>query len=556
MRSRSSLIQRSCAAVAAATLCLPVFAANLPVPSVSIGHNFQGNTYGVVSAALPPDCNGVIGPRYFVELINGAFTVYNKTNGNSVKRITDVKFWSNAGINISSSDGITDPRVIYDPISQRWFASMVDLDANAPSGDPTFESNDFLLAVSLTSDPTGAWKGFLFEADPDNGNFADFPTLGVDANGVYLSGDFYYGEDNPLGAGLWSFPKADLVAATPAITNATWFGVMPYDQRGDVLQPVTCFDGSSLGQIIAASDIGSDSNPHSNIVSFAVQNAAGPGATLSSSIFIPTPPWVVPDNNDLGVPQFAAAQSDGTQNLIADDARLLGRVACVNGVVCAAQTTDYNGRLAIRWYRIRAADSTLLEAGTISDPNLDLFYPSIAANAYGVVVIGFNGSGPNSLVSSYAIAGQTINGVTTFGNSMLLQTGTSVYHGDDEVYAELLGDPVVSRWGDYSATSVDPNDPNRFWTIQTIPTGSDVWSTQITELVTVPQIILSISQAGTNVNISWPNIPGSQLQFATSLALPVSWANVVQSPTTNASQQLVVTQPVVGGEKFHRVIAP
>src|SRR5262249_4042739 len=153
---------------------------------------------------------------------------------------------------------------------------------------------------------------------------------------------FYHGENNPLGAGLLSFPKADLVAANPAITNATWFGVMNYEQRGDVLQPATCFDGSSEGNVLAASDMGSDSSSHSNVVSFAVQNAGSPGAALSASTFIPTLTWVVPDNVDLGVPQFAAAQPDGTQNLIADDARLLSKVYAVGGVLYAVQTTDFN----------------------------------------------------------------------------------------------------------------------------------------------------------------------------------------------------------------------
>jgi hypothetical protein len=521
-----------------------------------IGQNFTGSTYGVNSAALPPDANGAIGTRYFVEFVNGTFAVYNKTNGVAVKRIADTKFWSNAGVVLATSDGITDPRVIYDPISQRWFASMVDFDASAGGGggDPTLESNDFLLAVSLTSDPTGAWKGFLLQADPDNGYFADFPTLGVDGSGVYLSGDFYQGESNPLGAGLFSFPKADLVAANPVITNATWFGVMNYDQRGDVLQPATCFDGSSAGRILAASDIGSDSNPHSNIVCFAVQNAGSTGATLTASTFIPTLPWVVPDNADLGVPQFAAAQSDGTQNLIADDARLLAKVYAVGGVIYAVQTTEFNGHLAIRWYRVRAADSTLLESGTISSPNLDLFYPSIAANSYGVVVIGYNSSGSAALVSCYAMAGQTVGGVTTFGSPLLMKAGTTVYHGDDELLAELEGLPIVSRWGDYSATSVDPSNPNRFWTIQMYPSDSDVWSTQITELITSPQVLLSINPVGTNVVLSWPNVPGYHLQSTTNLS-PTSWSNLTQTPITN-SDHLVLTMPISAGNQFFRLRNP
>jgi hypothetical protein len=537
-------------------LLLRTWAAN--VPSVSIGQNFTGSTYGVNSQAIPSDANGVIGPRHFVEFINGTFAVYNKTNHQTVKRIADTKFWSNAGIVLASSDGITDPRIIYDPISQRWFACMVDFDANAAGAglDPTLESNDFLLAVSLTSDPTGSWEGFLFQSDPDNGYFADFPTLGIDSTGVYVSGDFYQGEDNPLGAGLWSFPKADLITASPSIANATWFGVMDYDQRGDVLQPVNCFDGSISGRILAASDIGTDTDPHSNVVSFAVQSAGGPNATLSASVFIPTPPWVVSYNVDLDLPQFAAAQPDGTHNLIADDARFLARVYGANGMLYGTQTTDVNGRLAIRWYRIRAADYTLLESGTISDPNLDLYYPSIAVNPYGVVVIGFNGSGPTTMISSFALVGQTINGVTSFGDRVLLRAGTVIYHGDDEIIAELLGDPVVSRWGDYSATSVDPNDANRFWTIQMVPTGDDVWSTQITELITTPQMILSISRTSTNVNLAWPNISGFHLQSATNLAGTVTWTNVTQTPATNASQQLVVTQPLTASRQFFRVVKP
>ncbi len=540
------------------TFCAETWIGSAASPTLTIGHNFTSSTYGVNSSAIPADCNGVVGPRHFVEFINGTFAVYNKTNGQSVKRIADTKFWSNAGIVLATSDGITDPRIVYDPLSQRWFASMVDFDASTAGagGDPTLESNDFLLAVSLTSDPTGSWKGFLFQADPDHGYFADFPTLGVDATGVYISGDFYQGEDNPLGAGLFSFPKADLIAASPTIANATWFGVMNYSARGQVLQPANCFDNTPC-RILAASDIGSDSNPHSNIVSFVVQNAGTPNATLSSSIFIPTLPWVVPDNPDLGVPQFAAAQPDGTQNLIADDARLLARAFAVSGVVYAVQTTDFNSHLAIRWYRVRASDGVLLESGTISDPNLDLYYPSIAANQYGVVVIGFNLSGSGSLISSYAIAGQTLNGVTTFGGRVLLQSGANDYHGDDEILAQLLGDPAVSRWGDYSATSLDPSDPNRFWTIQMYPspsTDGDVWSTRITELITAPQLFLTIQSAGTNVVVSWPNIPGYQLQSATNFSTLPVWSNVGQSPATNNGFLAVTTPLSAASHRFFRLL--
>ena len=45
----------------------------------------------------------------------------------------------------------------------------------------------------------------------------------------------------------------------------------------------------------------------------------------------------------------------------------------------------------------------------------------------------------------------------------------------------------TSRWGDYSATTVDPDDDRRFWTIQEWVSADNVWSTQITEIIIVPE---------------------------------------------------------------------
>ncbi len=528
-----------------------------PGPLVSIGQNFTASSYDVNVMALPPDPCGAIGPAHYVEFINGSFAVYNKSNGLNIKRVTDLHFWSSAGVVISPDDATTDPRIIYDPTVQRWFASMVD--ASQGAVDPSLNANDFLLAVSAGPDPTGLWHGFLFQADPDTGYFADFPTLGVDANAVYLSGDFYHGQTSPMGPGLLSFPKNDLLSATPSIANRTWFGVMDYAQRGQVLQPITCFDNSAIGKILSTTDIGNDSTPHSNLVSFAVQNGGGAGATLSSSTEIGTTAWQVPDNAEMGAPLLTPTQPDGTSALMANDARLSARVYAIDGVLYAIHSTEFNNRIAIRWYRIRAADNMLLESGTIADPTLDLFFPSIAANAAGTVVIAYNACGPSTFVSCYARVGQTINDITTFGTPLLLASGAVAYHGDDEALAELLGLPVLSRWGDYSTTTVDPIDPNHFWTIQMYPSDGaspDVWSTQITELVTTPQLLLAIKPSGNQLTLSWPNTgTGTQLQFATNLVAPVAWSAVIQTPTTNGAQ-LVVNLTPSPGKQFFRLGPP
>jgi hypothetical protein len=141
---------------------------------------------------------------------------------------------------------------------------------------------------------------------------------------------------------------------------------------------------------------------------------------------------------------------------------------------------------------------------------------------------------------------------------MLLQAGSTSYHDLNEVLGELLGTPTASRWGDYSATSVDPNDPNRFWTIQMYPSGTDetlgagVWSTQITELITPPPApILTIQSLGTSLTLSWPtNFASFQLKTTDRLNSSVTWSNVVQAPQINGAQFVVQVSTLLSSQFF------
>ena len=525
--------------------------------NIQIGQNFTGSTYGDNTQALPPDSNGSIGPHHFVEFINGEFAVYNKTNGLNIKRISDLKFWANAGLILSTDDAVSDPRVIFDPLSQRWFATMVDLDASA--ADPTLNANDFLLAVSTSLDPTGTWHGFLFQSDPDTGYFADFPTLGVDSNAVYISGDFFQGQDSPMGAGLVSIPKADLLLSTPTIDNRTWFGVADYSVRGQVYQPVMCFDGTSSGNVVATGNIGTDTIQYSNVFCFAVQNSATTNATIGTPANLTVLPYSVPYNADFGVPLFTVTQPDNTSQLEGNDARFSARVYGVAGVLYAVHNTELNNHMAIRWYRISATTHALLEMGTIADANQDLFYPAIAANASGTVVIGYNACGLANTVSCYAVGGRTVAGVTTFGSPVTLQTGATSYHGDDELIAELEGSPAYSRWGDYNTLSPDPSDPTRFWAIIMFPSdaaNNDVYSTQITELITsAPRPALSIASAAKNATLSWPSSAASyQLQAATALLAATNWSTLGPTLTTNGGTISAVLPESGNQRRYFRLI--
>lgn len=524
--------------------------------TIQIGQNFPGSDNSQ-TRFTPADANGAVGVNDFVEFVNGSFAVYNKSDGSPVVKISDMQFWSNAGpgggsvggITFASSDAVSDPRVIYDPVSQRWFASQVKYDGNA--SDPTLESDYYLLGVSDTADPSGAWHVFSFLAVTGTVQFADFPTLGVDADAVYLAGDMYYGESNSLGTSLTMIPKADLLASPPTITNRVFFRTTAYTNHGAVLQPATCFDGSSAGNILAAGALGDDLQPHSNLVASTVLAPGTANATLSPGTNIFVESYTTP---------LPATQPDGTATLADNDARFSARVYTIGGVMYAVHNIEVNGRAAIRWYRLNAANGALLESGTITEANLDLIFPSIAANTNGVVVIACNGCGLNTYISAYAFGGLTVNGVTTFGNPVLLASGSVNYHDLNE----QSGVADQSRWGDYSAVSVDPTDPTRFWTIQMLPIydslldSGDLWQTQITELIATPQPPpLALALSGASLTLSWPGYAaGYQLQSAPSLTPSGAWANVTQTTVTNGSTISVQVPVAAGGKQFFRLYHP
>ena len=545
-------------------LFLSVFGGRAQV-TVQIGQNFVGSDNSNITGPdgfplTPPDGNGAVGLNYFVEFVNGSFAVYNKSDGSGVVQISALKFWSNGGpggngvggITFASSDYVTDPRVIYDPASHRWFASQIDFDASAP--DPSLESDYFLLGVSDTDDPSGSWHVFSFLAVTGSVQFADFPTLGVDANAVYLAGDMYHGQANSLGTSLTMIPKADLLANPPTVTNRVFLGTTPYASHGAILQPATCQDGSSSGNILAAGSVADDFLAHSNLVASTVVHPGATNAILAPGTNILVNSYTIP---------IEPTQPDGSNTLAVNDARISARVYTVGGVIYAVHNIEVNGRCAIRWYRINAASYALLESGTIADANLDLFFPSIAANANGVVVIGCNGCSINTYISSYAYVGQTVNGVTTFGNSVLLGAGSVIYH---DLYEQFGLSPTGdSRWGDYSTVSVDPSDPNRFWTIQELPLydgsldingngDAVVWQMQITELITsLPSVRLGIALVGTNAMIFWPSsASGYQLQSATNLVASTIWSNVTQTLSTNGGT-ISVLVPASRGNQFFRL---
>ncbi len=406
-----------------------------PTVTTSIVQSFLSPVDSALTGGEPPDAMGAVGPNHLVELVNNNFRIYDKATGTLISGTTDEEFWQNvAGANLFGSD-VFDHRIIFDPTTNRWIATTI----TRGSG------NQILLAVSDTSDPTGGWRSVQWIGDPAGVNFNDFDTLGFDADTVVIgTNDF----GNGFSVSVFSIPKADLFGAgAPSIAQMTRIQGLAPATAGTALQAALDF-GPSDGQtaILAVDDTLATS---AQILRTNILGGTGPGATLSAATPIAVPSFNVPAN----------VQTPNGTTVRANSDRFWGNTVEVNDELWAVhQVAGAGGLNQLRWYRIDEATNALISTGTISDPTLSLFMPSIAVNPAGEILIGYNAGGGATAPSAYASAGVVRGNNVFFGAPTLLTAGTGEYGG--------------GRWGDYSATVVDPSNPNRFWTI--LETGRGV----------------------------------------------------------------------------------
>ncbi len=406
-----------------------------PTVTPVIVRSFLSPIDSVFTSGEPPDAMGAVGPGHLVELVNDNFRIYDKNTGAVLVATSDEAFWQNvAGANLGGSD-VFDHRIIFDPTTNRWIATTI----------TRGNGNLILLAVSDSADPTGGWRSVQWQGDLTGGNFNDFDTLGFDSDAVVVS-------TNDFGAGfsvsVFSIPKADLFGAgAPSIARMTRIQGLAAGTAGTALQAALDFGPSDGRTAILAVN---DGLPSSNTVFRTnILGGTAAGATLSPATLITVPNFNSPNN---------VATPNGT-NVRANSDRFWSNTVEVNNELWAVHHVAGTGGLnELRWYRIDEATNAVISTGTIAAPGLSLFMPSIAVNTAGEIVIGYHAASATTAPSAYASAGIVQGNNVFFGTPTLLTAGTGEYGG--------------GRWGDYSATTVDPTDSSTFWTI--LETGRGV----------------------------------------------------------------------------------
>lgn len=415
--------------------------------SLEIALAFRG-----AGGGYPPDTMGAVGPAHVLEVTNAGIHVHRKSDGEYVEGGSLSEFWSDAGV---ATYDTFDPRAIYDPASGRFFVVAL---------NGRYTSNEILLAVSRSDDPTEGFDGWAFDSDSTDATWADFPTIGVDGDTVTIASDMHQAGvagGLPISVDVLVVPKADLLAVPPSIDGATLFERAALATTGFAPQPVTRLEGEGRpGWMLstAVAFVGTVQTTRIGGSASAPTLTAGPFLSVTP---MPTPPDAL---------QTGAGLLDTGDGHVASPVQIGDAIWAVH---CAQGAT---GRAAIRWLELDAVTLAVRQEGVLESDALDYLYPSIAANAAGHVVIGFSASGPSLPPSSFAALGETHAGTTLFGEPIAVLAGT----GDIQIDS-------VSRFGDYSATVLDPSDPTRFWSFQEIGGDGGGAAIAIAALRVVPE---------------------------------------------------------------------
>jgi len=417
--------------------------------------NFNGLSAG---SSVPPDTYGEAGPDYYFQVVNTSYAIYNKTGEIIFGPYANNSIWNGFPNNENSGDAV----VLYDEAADRWLFSQFSL-PNYPSG-PFFQ----MIAVSVTSDPTGSWYRWQYEFPL----MPDYPKFGVWADGYYMSSN-NFGSSGFANNGAYGFDRDAMLAGETDPVRISFTLSAGGGGGFSTIYPADC-DGTlpALGTPNYYGFIKRSSPQYFGIYEFHADFANPSNSTFSNLLTLDVTSFTSQLD---GIPQPG---TDIKLETISD--RLMYRVQYrkFNGyeAMVANHTVNSGGGIAgVRWYEFRKSTGawSIYQQGTYAPDNNCRWMGSIAMDTAGSIALGYSISS-SDLHPSIRYTGRL---KTDPLNQMTVSERTIIDGGGSQT-GEWSG---RSRWGDYSGMCVDPANPTTFWyTTEYYPTTSNSsWSTRI-----------------------------------------------------------------------------
>jgi hypothetical protein len=431
--------------------------APMPTPSMS----FDGMSYFANGAGHPPDTVGDVGPNHFVQAVNTSIGIYNKTTGAELATFTFDGLWAGAGTGTPCDTAHGgDPTVIYVPQYDRFIVADFSW-ANIQNG-PYYEC----VAVSKTSDPvSGGWWRYAIRAD-DAAHpwFPDYPKMGIWPDGLYMTANMFQCLDascnnsNYKEARAYAFNIDDLVngatlRSVVADTNSSHFSLLPSNYRGAA--PPTGRENLMVAE--------SQSAYAWELYKFHVDYSVPFNSTLTGPINISQAPYVTAAD--------PVSSSGNNIDTLSDRAMMQNQYRNIGGVESlwvnhtTGPATGVNTPTGIQWAQIDVTGGTINTTPVQEQiynnaaDGLNRFIGALAVDHVGNMALGYTAESV-SVAPDIRYAGRlsadTPNTLLQSEVTMLPSVTRSVQTGN-------CGGSPCTRWGDYSAMTVDPTDDCTFW---------------------------------------------------------------------------------------------
>jgi len=492
-----------------------------PLTPQVAGTLFNGDS-GDAHVLTPPDSMGAAGPTQFLVCTNNRIKIFSKTGVLGSFNVTLDNFFSPVLGGASS----TDPRVRFDRNTGRWFITAISDAAG---------NNRIMVAVSDGPTITGStiFTQFFVQQNlvapaGDDGLFADYPTLGVDANALYMGFSMFNGNSFVNTTGV-VIQKSSILGGGPMQVTAF---------RGLIAGGVGMFTAQGVDNDDPAATegyfIGVDSGFFSRLVLRRISNPGSATPTISTDLLLNVPATFYPVGMVGPRPGVEALQSNALDDI--DDRLMMAQVrkiggtsslwTCHNiGVDSTGVATNPPDRDAIRWYKIGslAATPTLSDSGTFFDnqgPTGESYWmPSLNVSGQGHMVLACNFA-----KGSYIGTGQYVGALMSGHLATDLPGVTQPAYLLDQStfgYFPSTASPdgmTPERWGDFSYTSVDPADDMTLWTVQEFVVDPTHWGVRVIQIKApqpaTPQSMApaSIPAGQASVSVTVTGIPPVQAE--------------------------------------------
>jgi len=441
--------------------------------------NFEGmsnqdnfNVFGF--RVNPPDPNGEVGPNHYVEVINLVFAVYTKTGTLLLGPVDTGSLWAGFPVD-ECTEPSGDPIVLYDQFADRWIITQLTTRGiNFPDEPLNLFYN--CVAISTTGDPTGSYFRYAFTT---GFNFPDYPKIGVWRDSyVITTREFGILDPSIYGIGVYGLERNKMIEGDPnarAVSFLLQEGPVPLNLIGDGLLPPDIDGKTKPKSDVPAPIIGSqdDGFPYGatsdalNVWEFDVKWRSTPIASIVFKAQLPVASFdsVFPCAGPLGsrdcLPQPGITNTAQYLDILSYRQRPIWRLAYRNTGAYETMVTNQSvealpGLGGTRWYEIRRTNGTysVHQQGTFA-PNdgIHRWMGSIAMDKNGNAALGYSVVNATDVFPGIRYTGRLAGdppGQMTLGEGTIINGTASQTHTN-------------SRWGDYTAMTVDPVDDCTFW---------------------------------------------------------------------------------------------